>query len=57
MEDSAQKVWVTVDGHKYLVEVGDLNQRPLPILLTFDLSETTHILLIQAKIGCSLPSF
>ncbi len=33
MGDSAQKVWVTVDGQKYLVEVGDLNQRPLTVIV------------------------
>ncbi len=33
MRDSIQKVWVTVDGHKYLVEVGDLNQRPLTVIV------------------------
>ncbi|MCJ7716748.1 MAG: biotin/lipoyl-binding protein [Anaerolineales bacterium] len=31
MSDSAQKVWVTVEGKKYLVEIGDLNQRPLTV--------------------------
>ena len=33
MGDSAQKIWVTVDGKKYLVEVGDLNQRPLTVIV------------------------
>jgi len=33
MGDSVQKVWVTVDGHKYLVEVGDLDQRPLTVIV------------------------
>lgn len=33
MGDSAQKVWVTVEGQKYLVEVGDLNQRPLTVIV------------------------
>ena len=33
MGDSAQKIWVTVDGQKYLVEVGDLRQRPVTVIV------------------------
>ena len=33
MSDSAQKIWVTVDGQKYLVEVGDLHQRPVTVIV------------------------
>lgn len=33
MGDSAQKIWVTVDGEKYLVEVGDLHQRPITVIV------------------------
>ncbi|MCJ7733935.1 MAG: hypothetical protein MUP11_05245, partial [Anaerolineales bacterium] len=29
MGESAQKVWVTVNGEMFLVEVEDLNQRPV----------------------------
>lgn len=29
MGESAQKVWVTVNGERFLVEVEDLNQRPV----------------------------
>lgn len=31
MSENAQKIWVTVDGEKFLVEVGDLNQRPITV--------------------------
>ena len=33
MGDSAQKVWVTVNGERFLVEVGDLNQRPIIVVV------------------------
>ncbi len=33
MGDSAQKIWVTVEGQKYLVEVGDLRQRPISVIV------------------------
>jgi biotin carboxyl carrier protein len=33
MGDSAQKVWVTVNGERFLVEVGDLNQRPITVVV------------------------
>jgi len=33
MGDSVQKVWVTVEGQKYLVEVGDLRQRPVTVIV------------------------
>ena len=33
MGDSAQKIWVTVEGQKYLVEVGDLRQRPVTVIV------------------------
>jgi len=29
MGDSAHKIWVTVDGEKYLVEIEDLQDRPI----------------------------
>jgi biotin carboxyl carrier protein len=29
MSDAAQVVWVTVNGEKFLVEIEDLNQRPI----------------------------
>lgn len=33
MDDSAQKIWVTVNGERFLVEVGDLNQRPITVVV------------------------
>ena len=33
MGDLAQKIWVTVEGKKYLVEVGDLRQRPVTVIV------------------------
>ncbi len=33
MGDLAQKIWVTVEGQKYLVEVGDLRQRPVTVIV------------------------
>jgi biotin carboxyl carrier protein len=31
MSENAHKIWVTVDGERFLVEVGDLNQRPITV--------------------------
>ena len=33
MGDLAQKIWVTVEGKKYLVEVGDLRQSPVTVIV------------------------
>ncbi len=33
MGGSAQKIWVTVEGQKYLVEVGDIHQRPVTVII------------------------
>ncbi len=33
MSDSSQKMWVTVNGERFLVEVGDLNQRPITVVV------------------------
>ena len=33
MDDSTQKIWVTVNGEKFLVEVADLNQRPIIVVV------------------------
>jgi biotin carboxyl carrier protein len=31
MGDGLHRIWVAVDGEKFLVEVGDLNQRPITV--------------------------
>ncbi len=33
MGNLAQKIWVTVEGQKYLVEVGDLRQQPVTVIV------------------------
>ena len=33
MGDLARKIWVTVEGQKYLVEVGDLRKRPVTVIV------------------------
>jgi biotin carboxyl carrier protein len=67
MGDSAQKIWVTVDGQKYLVEVGDLHQRPVTVIvdgssfeidLDYELDDTGEKMSISSDISIQTgPSF